>query len=341
MRRGSLQDKWDSDESIYIGVTIKERLYPTILGGIVGDALGVPVEFKDRDTINVTTMTGYGTYNQPEGTWSDDTSLTMCLIETIIEGKDERGLMEKFEKYWSEGYWTPYGEMFDIGIATSDAISRYKKGLPESEWGGKGEYDNGNGALMRIAPLAFTLWDELDFNKRREEVERVAHVTHCHPRSTLGCIIYMEYLLRLFSNNKPLDAYERAINICKRHLTGTIYEQEFAAYSRIMDLSLPTLERDNIQSTGYVVSSLEASIWCFLNTDNYKDAVLAAVNLGGDTDTIGFITGTIAGMYYKMDGIPKEWMDQLARKDDLLDACKRFFHYCHERADIQRKERGE
>ncbi|MGG1319353.1 ADP-ribosylglycohydrolase family protein [Priestia megaterium] len=276
-------------------MTLHNKVLSTILGGAVGDALGVPVEFEKRDTFRITAMTGYGTYNQPEGTWSDDTSLTMCLIDNLLEKPDEYDLMQKFANYWANGYWTPYGEMFDIGIATSEAIRRYKSGLPKEEWGGKGEYDNGNGALMRIAPLAFTLCDEPSFTKRKEEIERIAHVTHRHVRSTLGCIIYVELLIRLLDCEEPFEAYENAVNLCQKQLTGTEYKAEFSAYERVLNLSLPHAARNEIGSTGYVVSSLEASLWSFLQSDDYKEAVLTAVNLGEDTDTIGFITGTMAG----------------------------------------------
>ncbi|MDR7241930.1 ADP-ribosylglycohydrolase family protein [Priestia megaterium] len=309
-------------------MTLHNKVLSTILGGAVGDALGVPVEFKKRDSFRITTMTGYGTYNQPKGTWSDDTSLTMCLIDNLIDKQDEYDLMQKFANYWSDGYWTPYGEMFDIGIATSEAIRRYKSGLPKEEWGGSAEYDNGNGALMRIAPLAFTLCDESSFIKRKKEIERIAHVTHRHLRSTLGCIIYVEMLIRLLHGDEPFEAYEKTINLCQKQLTGTEYEEGFSAYERVLNLSLPHAARNKIQSTGYVVSSLEASLWSFLQSNNYKEAVLTAVNLGEDTDTIGFITGTIAGMYYQLDGIPEEWVRQLAKKEELEKACKKFADIC-------------
>ncbi|MGG1886854.1 ADP-ribosylglycohydrolase [Priestia megaterium] len=309
-------------------MTLHKKVLSTILGGAVGDALGVPVEFKKRDSFQITAMTGYGTYNQPKGTWSDDTSLTMCLIDNLIDKQDEYDLMQKFANYWSDGYWTPYGEMFDIGIATSEAIRRYKSGLPKEEWGGSAEYDNGNGALMRIAPLAFTLCDETSFTKRKEEIERIAHVTHRHLRSTLGCIIYVELLIRLLHGDEPFEAYENAVNLCQKHLTGTEYEAEFSAYERVLNLSLPHAARNAIGSTGYVVSSLEASLWSFLQSDDYEEAVLTAVNLGEDTDTIGFITGTVAGVYYGLDGIPEEWIFQLAKKEELEKACKKFADIC-------------
>ena len=335
MRR-TMRERWDEDDRMYLELFIKQRLYPTIFGGIVGDALGVPAEFKQRESVNISSMTGYGTYNQPEGTWSDDTSLTMCLIENLIEKKDETDLMKKFAEYRDNGYWTPYGKMFDIGIATNEAIFRYKAGMPVEDWGGASEYDNGNGALMRIAPLLFTLIKEPDFRKRIHEIERIAHITHRHPRSTLGCILYMEYLYLLYYNNDPFKAYKMVVEFYKENLRDTVYEKELPAYSRIMDLELQNLHRDQIKSDGYVVHSLEAAMWCFLHTDSYAEAVLKAVNLGGDTDTIALLTGTMAGMYYKMESIPKEWLDKLARKNDLMKTIKSFFEYCFEKADAIR-----
>lgn len=332
MLRRTMEQRWDDDDRIFLGLKIKRRLLPTIIGGIVGDALGVPVEFKERD-LSVKSMIGYGTYNQPPGTWSDDTSLTMCLIENILDKKDEFDLMQKFVAYHDNGYWTPYGEMFDIGRTTVEAIHKFKEGIPANQCGGTSEYDNGNGALMRISPLVFTLWDEFDFQKRVKEIERICYVTHRHPRSTLGCIIYVEFLINLFHSNPPLKAYEMTINQCEDLLKNNEYAKEFAYFERILDKSIIESNRNAITSDGYTVHSLEAAFWCFFNHDNYVDSVLAAVNLGGDTDTIALLTGTMAGMYYKIESIPEEWINQLARKDDVLNTCKRFLTYCYKEAD--------
>ncbi|MFY4775172.1 ADP-ribosylglycohydrolase family protein [Metabacillus sp. RGM 3146] len=327
-------DRWDADDRIFLTLRIKKRLFPTLIGGIVGDALGVPVEFEPRG-INISGMTGYGTYNQPPGTWSDDTSLTLCLIENLIEEKDEYGLMEKFMEY-RNGYWTPYGRMFDIGLATDDAIERYKNGIPLNECGGASVSDNGNGALMRISPLIFTLFHEPDFNKRLQEIERVAEITHAHPRSTMGCILYIQLLFYLFHNYAPLAAFDHTLKTCIQGLSSNEkYKTEFEHYRRIFDRSILDLSINEIKSDGYVVHSLEAAIWCFLIHDNYRQAVLEAVNLGGDTDTIAFITGTLAGMRYKIESIPEEWIDALARKQDIDDLLNRFTEFCGRKAHHQ------
>ncbi len=312
---------------------MKEAIYSTIIGGIIGDALGVPVEFKARDA-GVTDMIGYGTYNMPPGTWSDDTSLTMCLIENLISGKDENDLMNRFVAYQDKGYWTPYGEMFDIGIATANAISRYKQGVPAVQCGGKTEYDNGNGALMRIVPLVFTLTNEPDFQTRKKEIERIAHTTHGHPRSTLATIIYVEFLLNMYDKHSPIDSLKMALNTCKKELKEEDrYQEEFASYERIFNLSLLEADRDDIRSDGYVVHSLEAALWCFFKHPTYEAAVLEAVNLGNDTDTIAFITGTMAGMYHGMENIPEKWIDALVSKDKLINLCDRFYDYCSQKSN--------
>lgn len=326
MKRRIISFQWNDDNHIS---QFKKRLYSTILGGVIGDALGVPVEFKARN-LNITGMIGYGTYNQPPGTWSDDTSLTLCLMENLIEEKDETELMKKFAAY-REGYWTPYGSMFDIGRATDDAIERFKRGVPIEQCGGASEFDNGNGALMRISPLAFMLWNESNFSKRQAEIERWAFITHRHPRSTLGCIIYIEFLINLFDHS-PKEAYKQAVHSCVENLRGTEYENEFSAYKRILNDDIASVKREDIMSDGYVVHSLEAALWCFLNSKRYSDAVLEAVNLGEDTDTIAFITGTMAGMYDQMESIPEEWITALARKEDILDLSERFTQFCFEKS---------
>ncbi|MEE6132159.1 ADP-ribosylglycohydrolase family protein [Priestia flexa] len=309
---------------------LKRKLYPAMLGGIVGDALGVPVEFKNRDSFKVTEMTGYGTYNQPPGTWSDDTSLTMCLVENILENEDDVGLMHKFAHYRDNGYWTPYGKMFDIGIATNEAIYRYKQGLPLEEWGGSSEYDNGNGALMRIAPLFFTLIQEKSVKKRIGEIKRIAEVTHRHPRSTLGCILYLEFMNALYNDKTPLEANRMLSEFCQEHIVGTVYENEIQHYARLLESDLVHLHRGDIKSDGYVVHSLEAAVWCLLHADDYADAVLMAVNLGNDTDTVALLTGVFAGMYYEMHGIPTKWIEQLAGKKKILDTLDHFYLHCAE-----------
>jgi ADP-ribosylglycohydrolase len=296
-----------------------------ILGGVVGDSLGVPVEFRARSTYYVDDMIGYGTYNQPPGTWSDDTSLTMCLIENLIHNQGQDELMKKFVAYKEQGYWTPYGEMFDIGRATDDAIYRYTHGAPAHRCGGSHESDNGNGALMRIAPLAFVLQAEDSSVKIKQMVEKWCEVTHRHARSHLGCIFYITFLMGLIHDNHPIDALEKAILFCNTHLrTESIYRNEFHHYEAIFNQSFLTWEQEQVKSDGYVVHSLEAALWCFFKHNSYKGTVLEAVNLGEDTDTISAIAGTMAGLKYGLNGIPEGWLLQLVHRDKIALLCDQF-----------------
>ncbi|MEN8907535.1 MAG: ADP-ribosylglycohydrolase family protein [Clostridiales bacterium] len=326
-------DRWEDDNKIFL--FIKERILPTIYGAIIGDLMGVPVEFKQRDTFLIKDIIGYGTYNQPPGTWSDDTSLTLCLMENIVERGNTETLMDKFVDYRDCGYKTPYGIMFDIGNATTQAISRYKAGNIPENCGGTSEYDNGNGAIMRIAPLAFLFYNDFDFFKRLNIVEQYTKITHAHPRAILGSVIYIELLLCLYYNNSINESIEGTLRIIDEKLSSNhVYREELEYYKRIFDKNFFNIPEKEIFSDGYVVHTLESAIWCIGNTKSFKEAILKAVNLGGDTDTVGTITGALAGMYYKMDGIPDEWLQKIVCKEDIDKQLNKFYKYCSEKAII-------
>lgn len=331
-----LIDRWEDDNKIFLGINIKKRVLPTIYGGILGDLMGVPVEFKPRGSYKIQDIIGYGTYNQPPGTWSDDTSLTLCLMENIIEEGNAESLMEKFVQYQNKGYCTPFDKMFDIGRTTAEAIDKFNKGVPAAKCGGTEEYDNGNGAIMRISPIVFLLYNEFNFLKKVELIKKYTEITHAHPRSIVGSVLYVELLLRLYHNN-PLEKSLIEVselfheNLAKEH----IYIKELSAFKRIFDKNFFDLPETEIRSDGYVVHTLEAAIWCLGNSSNFKEAILKAVNLGDDTDTVGSITGTLAGMFYKMEQIPEEWLEKIVRKEEIKERINRFYEYCAERAIIQ------
>ncbi|MGM0713818.1 ADP-ribosylglycohydrolase family protein [Brevibacillus parabrevis] len=321
---------------MFLGLNIKKRVLPTLYGGIIGDLLGVPVEFRKRDQFHIKDIIGYGTYNQPPGTWSDDTSLTLCLVENIVEKENIENLMRKFVKYHDEGYWTPFGKMFDIGRTTVEAINKFKKGVLPEKCGGQSEYDNGNGAIMRISPLAFLLYNNFDFVKKAEIIKQYTEITHAHPRAIVGSIIYTEFLVRLYHNN----SFEKSIKEIQELFNENfgedhVYLKELKHYKRIFNENFLKTPQEEILSDGYVVHTLEAAIWCLGNTTSFKEAVLKAVNLGEDTDTVASVTGSLAGMYYKMDGIPEEWLEKIVRKQDIDELLKKFYEYCANKAIIE------
>lgn len=294
-----------------------DRPLALILGVAVGDALGVPVEFKKRGTFLVTGMQGYGTHNQPPGTWSDDTSLTLALADSFLtDDVNLEGIARRFTEWYDNAAYTPHGKVFDIGNATAKAIERLKKGVAPEQAGGAGERDNGNGSLMRIAPLAFYMFGIRKAEERFRLVKEVSSLTHAHEWSVAACYIYVEMLNKLRMGRKKKEAYTELREDFARGVPF-ISKATLAKFVRILENDISALPEEDIRSSGFVIDTLEAAFWCFLTTDNYKDAVLKAVNLGDDTDTTGAVTGALAGLAYGLEGIPQEWREQLAAYDEV------------------------
>lgn len=256
------------------------KLRDGIYGLAIADVLGVPFEFKKRGIFTCTGMVGFGTWNQVAGTWSDDTSMTLATCKSI---KDKNKIdVEDIRKNFEA--WLFEGKFACHG-ETFDVGITTRDALTEGH-GIDDFYANGNGSLMRILPLAFT--DASD-----EEIESVSSITHAHEISRKACLDYVHLARKLIAGEK------------------------------LEELGLDHIKNkpeDEIQSTGFVLHTLEASLWCLLNTNSYKEAVLKAINLGDDTDTTGAVTGGLAGIIYGFDNFPKEWVDELKGKD-LIDEC--------------------
>lgn len=305
---------------------LEQKLKAGIIGHVVGDALGVPVEFKSRKELKkdpVRDMQGYGSYNQPPGTWSDDSSLTLCLLESLLKGYDLNDQAEKFISWLDDAYWTARGETFDVGNTTRNSISNLRQGIQPTKAGAAGERDNGNGSLMRILPLAFYLID-MQPEQRFEKTKEVSSLTHSHPRSILGCYIYLDYALRLIKGNSLMKSYKETIEHVNQFIKKDSFSSELKYYSRILTGKIKDLVESNIKSTGYIVDTLEAVFWLLLNSNSYEESVLKAVNLGQDTDTIAAITGGLAGIHYGFDSIPEKWIKQISRLDDILELSRNF-----------------
>jgi ADP-ribosyl-[dinitrogen reductase] hydrolase len=301
---------------------IKDALF----GLAVGDALGVPVEFKSREAVRqnpVTDMKGYGTYNLPPGTWSDDSSLAFCLAEALTHDFDLNTIGENFQKWLYQNYWTPNGHVFDVGISTQQAIHHLSTGTRPDLAGGFDEDENGNGSLMRILPLLFYIKDKA-IDERYRITKSVSSITHGHIRSVIACFYYLEFARQLLNKENKISIYKNLkTNISEYLHSLLINPKEISLFDRLLKGNIQDLPEEEIYSSGYVLHTLEASIWCLLTTDNYKDAVLKAVNLGQDTDTTGAVTGGLAGLLYGVDEIPADWISQLARREDIDDLTKR------------------
>ena len=298
----------------------------SIIGLAIGDALGVPVEFLSREQLAlkpITDMIGYGTHNQPAGTWSDDTSLTLCLVDMLTKAYCIETLADNFGKWLTEGEFTAHGEVFDVGITTSIAINNIIDGIDPILAGGEDEGNNGNGSLMRILPLAFFIKDDWIVS-RFTYVNEVSSLTHRHRRSVIGCFIYVEYVIQLLNGENKIDAYTKMQSVIKDffHMEDDLKELEH--YSRIIENNIYDYDINEIKSSGYVVHTLEASLWCIINTNTFSEAVLKAVNLGNDTDTTGAVTGGLAGIIYGIEGIPEEWLIILANRSYIENICDKF-----------------
>lgn len=299
----------------------------SVFGFAIADAVGVPAEFKSRQSLKmnpITDMVGYGSHHMPEGTWSDDSSMTIATMDSINECQeiDYSDIMKKFCEWERNSKYTATGVFFDIGISTSSALHRFMSGQKPTECGGKSIRDNGNGSLMRILPIVlYANSKNLSYEEEVALINEMSSLTHGHEISQLGCKIYSDYVKGLLNGSSK--------NECLENLQMIDYSQYYSPesinyYKRIFDGSIANLPEDAIKSSGFVVDTLEASIWCTHNSQNYEEAVLKAVNLGDDTDTVGAITGSINGLIYGYENIPKYWRENLKSKEYLLKVCDKF-----------------
>ncbi len=308
---------------------MKQKIYNTLYGAIVADALGVPVEFKDRNFFKqnpVTDMTGYGTYNLPKGSWSDDSSMMLCLADSIAKKGtvDYEDIMNNFSRWFNNGDFTPEGKLFDIGLSCRKSIMNYLDGIEPLECGQKSESDNGNGSLMRIACLPLYLYekfgpDAMESWEAFEIVHNASKLTHAHYISLIGCDIYCAVMLEILKGTDKADLLRSALSKVEGYVIEHYkFDEFYLKYKRLTKKDFVNLKENQIKSSGYIVDTLEAAMWCFLNSTNYRDCVLKAVNLGNDTDTVACVAGSIAGLYY--GNIPAEWIESIRNKEfiDLI-----------------------
>lgn len=306
---------------------MKNRIESGLFGVAIGDALGVPVEFKSREKLKqnpVVDMMGFMSWNQPPGTFSDDSSLVFCTAESLCKGYDIEDMALTFVKWMQEGYWGAHHKVFDIGGTTKHSLARVVKGESARNSGNFFEEDNGNGSLMRILPLVFYLQKENDIEVIYKKVKEVSSITHAHFRSVFACFIYVVYCLEILKDKDKFEAYKEMQNVLSEFLKDKKYNPvEIQLFEKILKNDIWTYPENEIRASGYVLHSLEASFWCFLNSDSYEETVLKAVNLGEDTDTTGAIAGGLAGIYYGIENMPQKWIDNLVRSNDIKDLAKR------------------
>jgi len=316
------------------------KIKSMLFGIAIGDALGVPFEFKSRESLienPVKDMVGYGVHNKPPGTFSDDSSLTFSLVESLIDGYDLDDIALNIVKWYDEAFWSADGEVFSVGRTTRSSIYNLKNGVDPTLSGGSHEFSNGNGSLMKIAPLVFILIFK-PIAERFQIIDEVSAITHGHIRTVIACFYFLEFLRHLLLGNYDkheiyhklqeeipdfLFTYFKDIySHDKKDLELNLEEISF--FNRLLKENIYELDKSKIKSGGYVIDTLEAGIWCLLTTNNYHDAVLQAVNLGGDTDTTASVCGALASVLYGFDEIPNKWVEKLLRSEEIEDLAIRF-----------------
>lgn len=302
--------------------TIKEfqisRAVGALLGLAAGDALGTTLEFKPKDSYTpLTDMVGGGPFGLKAGEWTDDTSMMLCLADSLIE----QGVMDLDDQIHRYVCWYRYGEnsstghCFDIGMTVRTALANYEEtGIPES--GSTSAMSAGNGSLMRIAPIALFFAHQSE--KAAMDAAKLSSLTtHGEERCIQACEIMTLLLHRLLNNEKitnKQDFLKATLSDYLQHSNQCHPEIRAIAKCEFFNKS-----RDSIQGTGYVVASLEAALWCFLNSDNFESGALLAANLGDDADTTAAIFGQLAGAYYGSSAIPSNWRKKLVQNKHISE----------------------
>ena len=284
-------------------IKTKDRFIGCLVGLACGDAVGTSVEFQPRGSFEpVTDMAGGGPFHLRPGQWTDDTSMALCLAESLIEcnGFDPFDQMQRYCRWRSEGHMSSTGKCFDIGNTVAEALNNFIA-TDEPYSGPTREHSAGNGSIMRLAPVPmffhFSITDTVYYSGES------SRTTHGAVECVEACQLFGT-MLHYALSGKSKDE----ILFCPGGYTSKkINAIALGEYKNKTD--------NEVKGSGYVVDSLEAALWCFLHTDNYKDAILKAVNLGDDADTTAAVCGQIAGAYYGNQSIPAHWRSKIAMGD--------------------------
>ena len=302
----------------------KNKFRGALLGLATGDALGTTVEFSQRGTFEpLTDIIGGGPFNLKPGEWTDDTSMALCLAQSLLTCQ-EMNLHDQLDRYiewWKAGHNSVTGECFDIGNTVRKALENFA--ITDNPHSGSNDpMSAGNGSIMRLAPVPmFFAHDSLLAGIQAAESSRT---THGAKDATDACYVYSQLITAaLHGQSKDEILSPQAV---------IPYEQESFSprISAIIKGSYKGKETVDIRGSGYVVQSLEAALWAFWNTNTFEEGSLLAVNLGGDADTTGAVYGQIAGAYYGMKGIPKHWLKKLAWKDKISRLADQLYQHAQD-----------
>jgi ADP-ribosyl-[dinitrogen reductase] hydrolase len=289
-----------------MSLTLKDRYRGSLLGLACGDAVGTTLEFKRRGSFApITDMVGGGPFNLKPGQWTDDTSMALCLAESLLhkDGFDARDQMARYLNWWQWGYLSSTGDCFDIGMTVREALTLFQNtGNPFA--GSTDPYSAGNGSMMRLAPVVLFYYPDLQ-NVRTFSADS-SRTTHAAQEAIDCCLVLAQAICNALGGASKAKVLQLADVPLMTPKVKAIAAGEYR--------DKPGAE---IVGSGYSVASLEAALWCFHHTDSYADAVLAAANLGDDADTTAAIVGQLAGAYYGLTAIPSEWLGRLWMADEI------------------------
>jgi ADP-ribosyl-[dinitrogen reductase] hydrolase len=304
---------------------VRDRYRGALLGLAVGDALGTTLEFKAPGTFEpITDLVGGGPFSLKPGQWTDDTSMALCLAESLIEkrGFDPRDQMDRYCRWWKEGYLSSTGTCFDIGITVQTALAQYLRSR-EPFAGSTDPFTAGNGSLMRLAPVPLAF--RRDFELAIHNAGESSRTTHAAPTAIDACRYFAGLLLGALEGRSK----EELLSSFFYPAPDEQYWNSHPLSPEIAEIARGSFKQKQppaIIGSGFVVRSLEASLWAFYRTDSFRDGALRAVNLGNDADTTGAIYGQLAGAFYGLSAIPGDWIERLKmrefireRADALLD----------------------
>lgn len=286
---------------------LKARFQGALLGLAAGDAVGTTVEFKARGSFpSLTDMVGGGPFRLKAGQWTDDTSMALCLASSLIEkqGFDADDQMQRYNRWRVDGYMSSTGRCFDIGVTVSEALSQYLA-TKNPYSGSTNPFAAGNGSLMRLAPIA--IYYHSDLESMIHFASESSRTTHGAKECLDACAYFASLLHAAFLG---LDKTEI--------LSSSFYQASTRKIKKIQSQAYLNKSVNEVKGTGYVVESLEAALWCFAKTDNFRDAILMAANLGEDADTTAAICGQIAGAYYGVEAIPKSWREKIHQAEMIV-----------------------
>ncbi|TDL55578.1 ADP-ribosylglycohydrolase family protein [Paenibacillus dendritiformis] len=284
-----------------------------LVGLAAGDALGTTVEFRSPGTfVPVTDMVGGGVFHLQPGQWTDDTSMALCLAESLLamKGFDPVDQMRRYKEWMREGYMSSTGECFDVGNATREAILRHES-TGEGYCGSDNPIAAGNGSIMRLAPIPMYYAEQPRLAMLYAEAS--SRTTHAAAECVDACRLFAAYImaaLKGWPKERLLDSS------AMDEWLGT--EPLMPRIAAIRKGSYRFNEPPDIKGTGYVVKSLEAALWAFAKSSSFEEGALLAVNLGDDADTTGAVYGQLAGAYYGYQGIPHRWLKRLAMREMIV-----------------------